>query len=211
MATLSLDSIAATSSREDLPRWRSHGLWAVVSVAIVAVGYAVALGVHSWKDPSALVVGQDFSIFAFLYIAAQAIERILEPVSLLLPSQEKDAGQAEQAKATAKASLAAGNATSAQENLQQAANSRALADDISLARGLLLWSFASILGFLASAFLGLYLLNSVVAHTAGDALSHPARWLDILVTGLAIGGGTKPLHDLISNIQANKEKAQQTG
>ena len=29
--------------------------------------------------------------------------------------------------------------------------------------------------------------------------------LDILVTGLAIGGGTKPLHDLISNLQAAKD------
>jgi hypothetical protein len=29
--------------------------------------------------------------------------------------------------------------------------------------------------------------------------------LDILVTGLAIGGGTKPLHDLIGNLQASKD------
>jgi hypothetical protein len=28
--------------------------------------------------------------------------------------------------------------------------------------------------------------------------------IDLLVTGLAIGGGTKPLHDLISNLQAAK-------
>jgi hypothetical protein len=28
--------------------------------------------------------------------------------------------------------------------------------------------------------------------------------IDILITGLAIGGGTKPLHDLISNLQAAK-------
>ena len=28
--------------------------------------------------------------------------------------------------------------------------------------------------------------------------------IDLLVTGLAIGGGTKPLHDLVSNLQAAK-------
>jgi hypothetical protein len=28
--------------------------------------------------------------------------------------------------------------------------------------------------------------------------------LDIVVTGLAIGGGTKPLHDLISNMSNGK-------
>ena len=31
------------------------------------------------------------------------------------------------------------------------------------------------------------------------------RWVDLLVTGLAVGGGTKPLHDLVSNLQASKE------
>jgi hypothetical protein len=30
-------------------------------------------------------------------------------------------------------------------------------------------------------------------------------WLDIVVTGLAIGSGTKPLHDLIKNIEKAKE------
>jgi len=32
-------------------------------------------------------------------------------------------------------------------------------------------------------------------------------WLEILVTGLAVGGGTKPLHDLIKQLQA-KNKAE---
>jgi hypothetical protein len=29
-------------------------------------------------------------------------------------------------------------------------------------------------------------------------------WMDIAVTGLAVGAGTKPLHDLISKIEKSK-------
>jgi len=48
--------------------------------------------------------------------------------------------------------------------------------------------------------LGLELLKSV------GVASAPV-WLEILVTGLAVGGGTKPLHDLIKQLQA-KNKAE---
>ena len=65
--------------------------------------------------------------------------------------------------------------------------------------------------------LGLYLLH--VVGLRGDGLRGgwglgrrrpDCQWesvtmLDILVPGLAIGGGTDPLHDLISNLQAAKD------
>ncbi len=77
------------------------------------------------------------------------------------------------------------------------------------------WALASALGLLLSATLGLYLLH--IVGLRGDGLAPNGIWaagilsaagirhvLDLLVTGLAIGGGTKPLHDLISNLQAAK-------
>jgi hypothetical protein len=77
------------------------------------------------------------------------------------------------------------------------------------------WALASILGLLLSATLGIYLLHIVGLRS--DGLAADGTWavgilsatgirhmLDLLVTGLAIGGGTKPLHDLISNLQAAK-------
>jgi len=77
------------------------------------------------------------------------------------------------------------------------------------------WALATILGLLLSATLGLYLLHIVGLRS--DGLAADGTWtagignaagirhmLDLLVTGLAIGGGTKPLHDLISNLQATK-------
>jgi hypothetical protein len=53
--------------------------------------------------------------------------------------------------------------------------------------------------------------------TAGTSAPNPAknpnRLLDLLVTGLVVGAGTKPLHDLISQIQttSGKSKASASG
>ena len=66
-----------------------------------------------------------------------------------------------------------------------------------------MWGVASFLGMLVSGCLGLLLLRTV-------GISKSPSWVDILVTGLAIGGGTKPLHDLIGNISAAKETKQDT-
>jgi hypothetical protein len=54
---------------------------------------------------------------------------------------------------------------------------------------------------LASGYLGLYLLKAVGVQGAVD-------WLDILITGIALGGGTKALHDLLSNITEAKTDRQ---
>lgn len=63
------------------------------------------------------------------------------------------------------------------------------------------WGLASGLGCLACAVLGVGLLTAVMR--AGSSTPPPA--LDVLVSGLVVGAGTKPLHDLISNIQASKD------
>ncbi len=77
------------------------------------------------------------------------------------------------------------------------------------------WAIGSALGLLLSGVLGLYLLH--VVGLKGDGLDLQGGWtaairsgpsvrhmIDLLITGLAIGGGTKPLHDLIANLQEAK-------
>lgn len=39
-------------------------------------------------------------------------------------------------------------------------------------------------------------------------IDNPNEWMDVSVTALAVGGGTKPLHDLITNIQKKKEESE---
>jgi hypothetical protein len=100
--------------------------------------------------------------------------------------------------------------------LELAAAAQAELDQRRADKAVAYWAVASGLGLLLSATMGLYLLH--IVGLRGDGLADDGTWtsdvisaagvrhmLDILVTGLAIGGGTKPLHDLISNLQAAKD------
>jgi hypothetical protein len=63
-------------------------------------------------------------------------------------------------------------------------------------RGYALIGISGFLGVLASAVSGLYLADAI-------GLSF-ARWADILLTGLAIGSGTKALHEVIKSLEKAK-------
>jgi hypothetical protein len=60
---------------------------------------------------------------------------------------------------------------------------------------------AALLAMLSAGYTGF-----LVLHVIG--LSAVAPWADVLITGLAIGGGTKPLHDLIANLREGKVSKQ---
>ena len=66
------------------------------------------------------------------------------------------------------------------------------------ARAVRMWSAACFLAMLGCGGLGIFLLHSVGLSTVPPAV-------DIGITGLAVGSGTKPLHDLISNIQKSSD------
>jgi len=120
----------------------------------------------------------DFALFAGFYVAAQVIERLLEVVSPVLPLWSVPGTDEATKAAHAKADRAA-----------------------------LLLGVATVAGVLASCAFGLYFLAAVgigVETTAHGSVSTVPRWIDVLATGLIIGAGTKPLHDLITNIQ-NKD------
>jgi hypothetical protein len=64
-----------------------------------------------------------------------------------------------------------------------------------LQRATVFWAIATCLGMLVAAAMNLYFMNTV-GITIGQ------RWEEILATGLIIGGGTKPLHDLVKLISS---------
>jgi len=66
------------------------------------------------------------------------------------------------------------------------------------------WGVATGLGFLLCAALNITQLQAVRANGSGQ----PPFWADLLVTGLVVGAGTKPLHDLVCSIERSKQARQ---
>lgn len=81
-----------------------------------------------------------------------------------------------------------------------AAQAAAQEETASFGGAVLLWTLATIISMFAAAKLNLYFL-----HTVG--ISSGAVWIEVLATGLIIGAGTKPLHDVVELISKKKDAA----
>jgi hypothetical protein len=79
------------------------------------------------------------------------------------------------------------------------AHYKAAVDRARASRGVLMWGIATGAATLLSAAGGFYLLRMINVDPASWSVVPP--WLDALVTGLVVGSGTKPLHDLINRVQ----------
>ncbi|MGI8758045.1 MAG: hypothetical protein ACR2K0_01930 [Acidimicrobiales bacterium] len=155
----------------------------------VALGTLIASVLYEVLEPALPMLVEGLSPFAAIYVAAQALERLLEPLSPWVRASEKS-------QAKANFVLASAN----HDPPAQVAAQRQMAV-VRADRAIFFWAAATILAMLLSGSMGLFLLH-LIGVTGGPP------WLDILVTGLAIGGGTKPLHDLITRIEKGKEKAE---
>ena len=105
--------------------------------------------------------------------------------------------------------------------IKEAAKAQKNVNRLRATRGVFLWAVATVLAMLLAAVLGFFLLRSLeTSHspTAPPGVSiatnrktgekDPNRALDLLLTGLVVGAGTKPLHDLISQVQASKNNTK---
>jgi len=171
--------------------------FAVAAILAIAGGWGIVVLTHPGNTwPAALKVNGDMASFALFYVAAQAIERLIEPFSQLFLTTSETRKELD-------SNVARALATGDDADGQAAAKKQ---DELNRKRGertLVLWAAATVLGMLLSGFAGLYFVSAILA--TGSSIS-PA--LDVLVTGLVIGGGSKPLHDLITNVQKTKEKKE---
>jgi hypothetical protein len=154
----------------------------------LALGIAVASFFAAWwlhgNTSSAYRIGSQWGAFAGLFILALAIERALEPFSRQLGPDTttfKDA----------KASAQADDMVECQLGIERCRRLTAV----------VMWGAATGLAFFLCAQLNITLMEAVSASGSGA----PPFWADLLVTGLVVGAGTKPLHDLVSNIEQGKK------
>jgi hypothetical protein len=197
-ATVAPMAAAAVSRRvAGVPWYRQPDAVAPgIATVMVVVGYAVSIAIWGALREAPIRVTSDVGIFGLLYIAAQATERLLEPFAAFVLRSES-------AKDEVEVSLAAAmNSPDDPTVLQAAAEARERLEQRQRARAYVLWAAATVVGMLASATIGLYLIAAIAVDRG------PVVPVDILVTGLVIGGGTKPLHDLISRIESAKQNAE---
>lgn len=132
-------------------------------------------------------VGGNFGIFAGFFIAATVIERILELFSPQVPFW----GPARAARQAAKTRGAdAKTRLPVIETPEMIAQKKA-------DRGYVMLAVAAFVGTALSAGLGLYFLKVV-------GMSEITRGVDIFISGMFIGGGTKVIHELVKSLEAVK-------
>ena len=185
--------------------------WSYISVAVAGVA---AWLIYTKSDPAPLVVNADaFTVFAPFYIAAQAIERALEPFAARWKNTTAEKLELKRTKAekalvenppggTPAPTLEAVEEAEAEIETAELALAKAKA-----CRAIPLWAAASIISLLVCSALGLGLISAVSSTPPSGEF---VGTIDVLLTGLAVGAGTKPLHDLISRIEKAKENADPT-
>jgi hypothetical protein len=171
--------------------------WAVLGgLAMAAAGGFGAWNVNQMMSPTPFQVGSDISAFAALFVFATAVERILEPITRWMPGRVE---QERYERAVADMDNGVPGATAA------VAQYKAAVDRARAARGVLMWGLATGLSTVLAAGAGFYLLRLIAANPGWNGIP---VWVDALVTGLVVGSGTKPLHDLITRVQRQSNLTQ---
>ena len=164
--------------------------WAVLTgFGLTAVGGLGAWDIGQVMQPTSFAIAGAPSAFAALFVFAAAVERLIEPLTRFMPGR---AAQAAYERAVADMDNGVPGAVHA------AAYHKAAADSARASRGVIMWGIATLLATLLSAGAGFYLLRMISADPGWNGV---ARWVDALVTGLVVGSGTKPLHDLFVRVQ----------
>ena len=181
---------AAAASENPVNAWLIIGAYALVGLSCL-LGYMMAA---HWIKPTPLrlVSIEGLTLFAIFYIFAAAVERLVEPLkNLIFDGRKKKAiNKRDHGKAAG--------------NIQQAANGQAEINQTRADSGIVTWAFATSFSILGTSATGLFFLHAI-------GIEGVSLWLDILITGLAIGAGTKPLHDLIGYIENKNISSKNEG
>ena len=165
----------------------------LLSILVTAVAMCLVRGHLITSQPMMFKAG--YVPLAGVVAVSAGLERLLEPIASIWnpPGLGKDAGvdRATQLAETAAADPEKSDAVVA-PLVQDAADKQA---QLRADKTVFYWAFATICGLVISGCFGLVLLQPVSATPVN-------RYLDLVVTGLVIGAGTKPVHDLIVGIQS---------
>jgi hypothetical protein len=207
-------SVTAIAGATDETGQRPDDSYVLRSVAILIAGFVVGGLLTKWLEPGPFTPVAGVGMFAVFYVVTQALERLFELTRLIFPNlgateEGGDKKNKEEAQVDAtKARAAALNAVVTQAGnvpdlINAAAESKKVVSKVAANTAVIAWAINSFLAAVACGALGLYFLKAI-------GVQDVSSWVDIAVSSLVIGGGTKPLHDLIKNIEKAKEEKSDT-
>jgi len=178
------------------------------AVALLAGAVLGTLAYDNWGAGIGFTPPEGVGIFALFYILAQGIERIQEPFTPFVTAKQTG-GNERKTQRRARADLescvssaaAATTLADATARAKIVANGKRTVDQVRANLTVLLFGSSALLAMLLSGYLKAGLLRTV-------GVSGVSVWIDVVATGVVVGAGTKPLHDLISNLKESKEKKQ---
>ena len=210
--------------------------WLIAALVIVGAAWGVGWKIYTHFNPADFKPAANYTAFAGLFVVALAVERLLEPFSgLIVPSADSTKKTRDAAVNIAKSTGNAADkktAVNAQAKAATAKSNRAVMMWASAAAIAMLASAGLGLFLLRS-------LDTASTTTTAPAATPPAganantppapspspstpstpstpskdpnRAIDLLLTGLVVGAGTKPLHDLVTRVQASSSSSGSGG
>ncbi|RKR90749.1 hypothetical protein BDK92_5130 [Micromonospora pisi] len=189
-----------TSSEAASATSQQAGFGAVLAAfATIGVGGYGAWAVWSSGNAATIIQPADTTaVFGTLLVFAAAVERVLEPFSRWFPGRRTEA-------ILEQSIVALANRTNpTHDDLVAVAQAKAKVERARSNRTVVSWGIATALATVASSAGGFYVLHAV----AGPEWKGLPVWVDAIITGIMVGSGTKPVHDIISRVQNAKEQAQ---
>jgi hypothetical protein len=176
--------------------------WAILSAfALLAAGGAGSWAIwNNGMNTTPLQLADATSVFGTLLVFATAVERTLEPFSRWLPGRGTRAGL--ELAIAEMANRAHGGTSYA--DLAAVARAKAKLEKARANRMFVSWGITTGAAAVISTASGFYLLRGL----SGPQWNGLPIWMDAVITGIVVGSGTKPIHDVISRVQRGKEQGE---
>lgn len=175
---------------------------ALGAVVLFAVGLLASVKLFATPSGPTYTPADGIAAFAIFYVCTQAAERVAEVVLALLDGINMPVVGLGKVIAKNARTTAVKDAHNVNDKAEVAAKAQQTVDDIANRRTLLLFGFTALVGMILCGWLEADFLTAVGVHFAdkGTVPSWQVQSVEMSVTGLIIGGGSKALHDLITNI-----------
>lgn len=198
-----IDEAAAHAAPEEMAAApdRPARVWAIgLGLLMVAGAGVAAFAIDETYAVATMPISSEVATIVALLLFAAVVERLLEPFARWLPGRRARSRYEQQI-----ADLANHLPTA---TLSSVAAAKAKVGQHRADKAVLTWGLATAVATVLAAAAGFHLLRMLVGADAWQAVP---VWVDALATGLIVGSGTKPVHDLLMRVQQSTAQRRDPG